>query len=81
MQKKMLCVFCMILLGMAMLSGCKDDGKTTSYSVVEDEQKVWVDDTGSKYHATSGCSNMSNPYQISISEAEAKGYKACKKCY
>ena len=42
---------------------------------------VWIDDTGKKYHAKSSCSNMSDPYQVPRSEAEAMGRDACKKCY
>lgn len=42
---------------------------------------VWIDDTGKKYHAKPSCSNMSDPYQVPRSEAEAMGRDACKKCY
>ena len=42
---------------------------------------VWIDDTGKKYHSSSSCSNMSDPYQIPRADAEAMGRGACKKCY
>lgn len=42
---------------------------------------VWIDDTGKKYHSHASCSNMSDPYQIPKSDAEAMGRDACKKCY
>lgn len=45
------------------------------------ERMVWIVDTGKKYHSNQNCSNMKSPYQISISDATARGYEACKKCY
>ena len=36
---------------------------------------------GTKYHSNPNCSNMKNPIEISLSEAEARGYEPCKKCY
>lgn len=45
------------------------------------EKKVWIDDTGKKYHNKSSCSNMDAPYQVPLSEAEQRGYTPCKKCY
>lgn len=36
---------------------------------------------GKKYHSTSGCSNMKDPVPLTQSEAEARGYTPCKKCY
>ena len=47
----------------------------------QQETMVWVSATGKKYHSRSGCSNMSNPSQISKSDAQAQGYEPCKKCY
>lgn len=46
-------------------------------------EMVWITRTGSKYHNKPDCGN-SNPdtsQQISRSDAEARGYDACKKCY
>jgi len=42
---------------------------------------VWIPKTGSKYHNNSGCSNMKNPSQVTIEEAQRRGYEPCKKCY
>lgn len=50
-------------------------------SAEENEPKVWISGTGSKYHSNPNCSNMSSPTQISLSDAEARGYEPCKKCY
>ncbi len=45
------------------------------------EEMVWVSGSGSKYHSNSSCSNMSVPTEITISDAESRGYEPCKKCY
>ena len=45
------------------------------------EQMVWISQSGSKYHSNSSCSNMKNPTQITISEAQDRGLEPCKKCY
>ncbi len=36
---------------------------------------------GTKYHSSPSCSNMNNPIEISLNDAKAQGYTACKKCY
>lgn len=49
----------------------------------EQEASVWLSATGSKYHSIPNCGNM-NPdtaRHISLSEAQNRGYEACKKCY
>lgn len=43
--------------------------------------EVYVPQSGSKYHSNPNCSNMKNPTAISLSEAQARGYQPCKKCY
>lgn len=35
-----------------------------------DEPLVWIPKSGSKYHATSTCSGMKNPMQVTLSEAK-----------
>lgn len=45
------------------------------------EEMVWIPASGSKYHSRSSCSNMSNPTQVTISQAQAWGYSPCKKCH
>lgn len=52
-----------------------------SKSQAQTTEMVWISKTGKKYHSSSGCSNMKNPSQISLSAAEAKGLSPCKKCY
>ena len=42
---------------------------------------VWVSENGKKYHSRSSCSNMKNPYQITLDQAIAQGREACKKCH
>lgn len=44
---------------------------------------VWIagSGNGTKYHSDPSCSNMSNPVQISLADAQARGYEACKRCY
>lgn len=42
---------------------------------------VYIPKTGKKYHSNANCSNMKNPSQVSLSEAQSRGFTACKKCY
>jgi hypothetical protein len=44
---------------------------------------VWIAGSGdgTKYHSKSGCSSMKNPVQISLSDAQARGYTACARCH
>ncbi len=42
---------------------------------------VWVSKTGKKYHSHSGCSNMKNPSQVTVAEADARGLTPCSKCW
>ena len=44
---------------------------------------VWIPATGEKYHSIPNCGRMNpdNARQISKSDAEARGYQACKKCW
>lgn len=41
---------------------------------------VWVPKSGSKYHDTSSCSNMTSPSQVTLEMAVELGYTPCKKC-
>lgn len=45
------------------------------------ETMVWIPKSGKKYHSHAGCSNMSNPTQVTKDEAENRGYEPCKKCW
>lgn len=49
--------------------------------VMNQGEMVWIPASGTKYHSHSGCSNMKNPTQVSLSDAKQNGYTACKKCY
>ena len=43
---------------------------------------VWIPTNGgTKYHRRSTCSNMIDPKQVDLADAEAQGYTACKRCY
>lgn len=50
-------------------------------STPRQEQMVWVSRTGDCYHSYSGCSNMNNPWYMSLSDARAMGRRPCQKCY
>ena len=42
---------------------------------------VWVTKSGTKYHASADCSNMTSPIAMSMTQALERGYTACKKCW
>lgn len=43
---------------------------------------VWIPTNGGKkYHSTSTCSGMVNPSHVTLAEAIALGFDACKKCH
>lgn len=42
---------------------------------------VWIPKSGKKYHSSSSCSNMKNPSQVTIEQAQSLGYTPCSKCY
>lgn len=52
-----------------------------SQEVSTQEVMVWVSETGLKYHSKSNCSNMRNPVQIPISNAQSRGLDPCQKCF
>lgn len=46
------------------------------------EVMVWIPTNGgTKYHSRSGCSNMKNPQQVTLDEAQSRGFTACKRCH
>ncbi|MBY6836008.1 MBL fold metallo-hydrolase [Clostridium botulinum] len=59
-------------------------GNTTNNNTSETKTKsntVWVaNKTAKVYHSSKDCSNMKNPTQISLSDAQEKGLKPCSKC-
>jgi peptidoglycan hydrolase-like protein with peptidoglycan-binding domain len=42
---------------------------------------VWVDKKGKVYHSKKDCSDMKNPKQIKLSQAEKQKLKPCDKCH
>lgn len=50
-------------------------------SAVPAEDTVWISGSGKKYHSNASCSNMKNPTEVSLSDAQAAGRTACSKCY
>lgn len=63
------------------------DGESPEPTPAETEQPqsrdtmVWIPKSGSKYHSDPECSNMKDPTQVSLSQAESLGYTPCKKCW
>ena len=60
--------------------------QTSTPAFVEPEQPkeemVWIPTNGgTKYHSRSSCSNMDNPREVTVSEAQTLGFSPCKKCY
>ncbi len=47
----------------------------------EEEEMVWIPQSGTKYHSRPNCSNMKDPTQVTKEEAEAAGYTPCKRCH
>lgn len=45
------------------------------------ETMVWISQTGTKYHASSSCSNMKNPSRVPLTQAVSQGRGPCSKCY
>lgn len=46
----------------------------------QQQQMVWIPASGKKYHSKSSCSNMENPSQVTLSQAQSRGYTPCSKC-
>lgn len=42
---------------------------------------VWIPESGTKYHSDPDCSGMINPTKVTLEEAIAMGYEACKRCH
>ena len=58
------------------------DPPVTAPPEKQSEPLVWIPTKGGKkYHKTSTCSGMNGPIQVTVSEAESKGFTPCKKCY
>lgn len=55
-------------------------GFGNSENIEYNGQTVYKSKTGSKYHYSPTCSNMKNPTEITLEEAENLGLEPCKKC-
>ncbi len=42
---------------------------------------VWITRTGARYHSKSNCGRTKDSWQVTLSEARAKGLTPCGKCY
>ena len=42
---------------------------------------VWIPSSGTKYHCSADCSNIKNPSQVTLNQAESLGFTPCKRCY
>lgn len=47
----------------------------------EYSESVWITATGTKYHSIPDCGNTKTSYEISLDDAESRGYDACSKCW
>ena len=45
------------------------------------ENTVWITAKGKRYHRSSSCSNMKNPYTVTLEQAQASGRTPCRKCW
>lgn len=64
-------------------SNTQTDTGAASQPEAATEASVWISATGEKYHNKPNCGRMNpaNAYQMTLSDAQAAGYSACKKCY
>ncbi len=46
----------------------------------QEEIRVFVPKSGSRYHLTATCSNMQDAQEVPLQEAKARGFTACKRC-
>jgi len=60
----------------------EEDSALEETPAEEKETMVWIPTKGGKkYHSSETCSNMSNPREVTLSEAEENGFTACKHCH
>lgn len=64
-------------------SGSSSSGSYSGNNNTTNSAKVYIASSGNgtKYHSNPNCSRMNGTYYISIDDALARGYSACKKCY
>ena len=65
-------------------SGLQSDIEESSSDVetrTSGERLVWIPTNGgTKYHSDSSCSGMIDPIQVTVDEAQARGFDPCSKC-
>ena len=55
--------------------------ETIKEDTAENDEMVWIPNSGSRYHNKSTCSSMKNPTKVTRQEAEDLGYTPCGRCY
>lgn len=53
---------------------------TTTKPTTTEQDMVWIPQSGSKYHSSSGCSGMIDPSYVTKEYAESLGFTPCKRC-
>ena len=55
--------------------------ENTNTSTTASGTMVWITAKGKRYHRSSSCSNMKNPYTVTLEQAQASGRTPCRKCW
>lgn len=68
--------------GQKTLTAQKKSEASTAEAGTKKGEQVWIPTNGgTKYHSRSNCSNMKDPIQVDLADAEARGFTPCKKCH
>ncbi|MDO4266458.1 MAG: hypothetical protein Q4C63_08390 [Eubacteriales bacterium] len=70
--------------GKKQTNNAASDGGTAAYRNTEQASvgvTVYITKTGTKYHNKPDCGTTKTSKEVSLSDARANGYEACKKCY
>lgn len=59
----------------------KAEQETTAQVETQQEEMVWIPQSGGKYHSKPNCSGMNNPREVTLSEAQSLGLEPCKRCH
>lgn len=64
------------------LTSSNTESDAPVYASEPEAYMVWIPTKGgTKYHATSTCSNMDGPHQVTLEEAKAAGFEPCGRCH